>query len=234
MEDELERLRRRLYAPGSTAADVEAYRAAEAARLVVDGKAEPAPSQRHERRPLRLVVGVLLLVAVVIAFVVARPAAHPMTAATSRGAIAVSASSRAHFAAVLDGRRDPGLLGWLYGHPEALRAASLTAGRADSTEFAGTGPATVPLSPTTEKERAGHLTVVLVTDRDTRYVWRATVVAQHNDRSGPEPAVAAHEGSALRGGPVSGTVGYDGGVPTRLTLLLPTGIRWAAVVVYTD
>ncbi|GAA2753642.1 hypothetical protein [Amnibacterium kyonggiense] len=234
MEDPLDSLRRRLYESGSTAADVEAYRAAEAERLVVEPPATPKVARRRGRRGL-VAAGVVLLVAAGVALVVVRPAVRPAERpAPAASGIAAPVATRARFAAALDAGRDPGLLDWLNAHPKALLASLRSAGRADSTAFTGAGPTTMTLSPTTEEERAGHLTVVLVTDRAARYVWRATVVAQHNDRSGPEPPVAAHEGGARRGAPVSGTVGYDGGVPTRLTLLLPTGVRWAAVVVYTD
>ncbi|MGT2427161.1 hypothetical protein [Amnibacterium kyonggiense] len=238
MEDPLDALRRRLYEPGSTAADVEAYRAAEAERLGAAEEPAGSVAARRGRRRGPLVAGALLVAGAAVAAlaVLARPEVPSPSASTAApaGTIAVSAGTRARFVSALEAGQDPGLLSWLFEHPEARDAALLGEGRADSTAFTGDGPTTLMLSPTSEKERAGHITVVLLTDRDARYVWQATVVAESNDRSGPDPAVAEHDGSAGRGAPVTGTVGYDGGVPTRLTLLLPTGIRWAAVVVYSD
>jgi hypothetical protein len=235
-DDGLGELRRRLYAPDATDADIAAYRAAQEGRDRESG-AEAAPSARRSRRRTVVIAGASLLAATVLVLTVGHPFAgtppSPSPSAVS-GRITVPPSVREGFRHDLATGVDPGLLAYLDGHPAGLLEALRTAGRADSTEFTGTGPTTLPLSPTTIAEQAGHVTVVLVTDRAVGYDWRATVVAEGNDRSGPEPPVAVHAGRARAGEPVSGTVGYSGGVPTGLTLLLPTGARWAAVVVYTD
>ena len=237
-DEERDSLRRRLYAPDATDADREAYLAAESADDP-QPVAAPAPTRRIPLR-VRLVAiaGSTLLVA---AGVVVLATGHPLAqrspgpgSTAPAGTVPVPATVRDRFVRDLRAGVDPGLLAYLDGHPETLLAALRTAGRADSTEYTGVGPTTAALSPTTIAERAGHVTVVLVTDRDLGYDWRATKVAESNDRSGPEPPVASHDGRVKQGEPVSGTVGYSGGVPTRLTLLVPNGARWAAVVVYSD
>ena len=238
-DDGLDELRRRLYAPDVTDADLAAYRAAESAEEPATAVAGTARRLPLAGRAGAIVAATLLVAAGVVAVGIAHPFAASIPApspasSTSAGRIAVSADVRDGFIRDLRADVDPGLLAYLDAHPAALLEALRTAGRADSTEFTGVGPSTLSLSPTSAAEKAGHVTVVLVTDRRVAYDWRATTVAVSNDRSGPEPAVAVHAGRADPGAPVSGTVGYSGGVPTRLTLLLSTGVRWAAVVVYTD
>lgn len=232
-----ERLRLRLYAPGATQADVEAYRATEPGALP-----EPDGIRARARRGLVLRsgaagAGIALAIVGIVAVVVAHPFA-PAPVPTSSiaeveaGELAVPEAARAGFLRAFDAGEDPQLLTYLDAHPRLLLTRLRGAGRPDSTGLSGIGPATVALSPTNAAERSGRVTVVLLVDRSGRYDWQATRVAMENDRSGPEPPVAEHAGTARAGVPVSGTVVYSSGVPTRLTMLLPTGMRWAAVVVY--
>lgn len=227
--ERLDELRRRLYAPDATEADVVAYRAARSADDQAGDGAPPPPARRRSAARLgAIATATLVVVAGAVVLAVAHPPAPTpsRTAPAPAGRIAVPASVRNGFVRDLETGADPGLLAYLDAHPAALR----TRVRTDRTESTGVGPTTLALAPPTTTERAGHVTVVLVTDRQVAYEWRATVIAASNDRSGPEPSVATHDGRAASGEPVSGTVGYEGGVPTALTLLLPTGVRWAAVV----
>lgn len=236
-----EQLRRRLYEPGASQADIEAYRAVEP-RGAPEHHDVGAVRSRSALRAGAAGAAIALAAVGVVALVVAHPFAPSRdvptptttTAAVDAGEVPVPASARAAFLSAFDDGDDPQLLGWLDAHPDALLTRLRGAGRPDSTEFTGVGPATITLSPTTPAERSGRFTVVLVTDQASRFEWEATRVAMSNDRSGPEQPVATHDGSSRAGVPVSGTVVYSTGVPTRLTVLLPTGARWAAVVVYSS
>ena len=254
-DDELDALRRRLYSPDATDGDRAAFAAAEAARAVpepviasaiVVEPPPPTPGAPTSSVPARwriLAIGGATALVLVSAVLVAvghpfAPRPVPATATPSPqvsviGSISVPASAQAAFLRELRAGKDPELLAYLDAHPATLLGGLRTAGRTDTTGFSGTGPSTLNLAPQ-QSTTHGHMTLVLVAESDVHFQWTPTTVAESNDRSGPERPVANLDGAAEAGQPVSGTVAYSGGVPSRLTLLLPSGVRWGAVIVYTD
>jgi membrane-associated protease RseP (regulator of RpoE activity) len=254
-DDELDALRRRLYSPDATDADRAAFAAAEAATRAEPEPVPtsvlappPPPPPGPPARPLptrwRLVAigGATVLVLVgVTAVAVGHPfapgpvvsSAVPSPALSVIGSIAVPASAQAAFIRDLRAGRDPGLLAYLDAHPATLLQQLRAAGRTDTTGVAGVGPTTLNLAPQVPKD-AGHITLVLVTEAAVHFQWTPTTLADANDRSGPERPVANDDGAAVAGEPVAGSVAYSGGVPSRLTLIVPAGVHWGAVVVYTD
>lgn len=253
-DEELAELRRRLYAPGATDADRAAFRAAELSRSEAPADppapvqeplpAPPPPAARPTPSRFRVAAiggAALLVVAGVVGVAVGHPFATPPVTASPTpsprlsviGSIAIPAAVRSGFVRELRAGRDPGLLAYLDGHPETLLEGMRAEGRTDTTGFSGVGPTTLNLAPTLSTA-AGHITLVLVTERAVHFEWTPTTVADANDRSGPERPVANLDGAAEAGQPVSGTVAYSGGVPSRLTLIVPAAIHWGIVVVYTD
>jgi hypothetical protein len=254
-DDELAELRRRLYAPGATDADRAAFAAADAARatsepvaapvaVVDDPPPPPAPPARPVPARGRIIAvgaATVLVVASAVFVAVAHPfrpgpvtaSPVPSVAPSLIGSIPVPAAARAEFLRDLRRGEDPKLLDYLDTHPTTLLASLRASGSTDTTGFSGTGPSTENLAPERPTTR-GHMTLVLVTEQDVHFQWTPTTVAPSNDRSGPERPVADLDGAAGAGQPVSGTVAYSGGVPSRLTLLVPAGVHWGAVVVYTD
>ena len=253
--ERLDALRRRLYAPDVTEAEVAAYRAAaerrveEAEAPAHDHRGRPAAAEgvRHGRRALVGGGAAVLLVAAGIAVLVT---AHPLaglTGATStptpsvtapvrlaEGAVPTSIASRAGFVSALQGGREPGLLQYLFEHRAYLPAAISTVQRADSTEYAGQGSSTLALAPSDLAQHGGRVTVFLVLDRPATYSWRAQRVAQRNDRSGPVVELAEQAGRNRAGEPTTTTFRYDGRAPTRLAVYTDETVKWGAVVVFTD
>ena len=225
-------LRRRLYAPDVTEAEVAAYRATR--RTPVD------------RARIAVVAGAVLLVAAVVIVVlvstrppaaVAPPRASLSSAvppALTQSTIPASASMRLAFVGALQEGRSAGLLPFFLAHPTARPANLRTNGRADSTEYSGHGSSTIALDPSALAEHGGRVTVIVVTDRAAAFTWTAERIAQRNDRSGPVVTLATQRGSTRPGEPVASTFVYDGGAPARLALELGARVHWGAVVVFTD
>lgn len=236
-DEELDVLRRRLYAPGVTAEDVARYEA------VAGLQAEPADeasAPEPPRRPRRLVVvGAAVLAAVVLAGsgvalvrtsarpVVPTPTASPASTVPEviDARIPVAASTRAGLAARLRAGRSAGMLDLVEADPGLRPPQLLTVGRAASTEYSGTGPTALRLDPSALAERGGRATVIVVLAATGGYTWRA----DRGDR-----LIAAHASAAQAGAPMASTFAYGPGAPDRLLLLVPDRARWGAVVVFTD
>lgn len=242
-DEELDALRRRLYAPGAGREDLARYAAATGGpdSLAIP-EAPPPPPPRSRRRPV-VVAGVAVLAAAAAAAAVGTAAGCPTAVPTSSASpsassaideadLPVPASVRIGLVARLNGGEQAGLLDLLEADP-GLRPPQLrTVGRADSTEYSGEGTTTLALSPSALAERGGRATVIVVLAQAGRSTWRASRLVE---RPTPhEQVVASHSSAAGSGAPVAATVGYGRGAPTRLTVLVPDGTRWGAVVVFTD
>ncbi|HEV7624413.1 MAG TPA: hypothetical protein VGO26_09765 [Amnibacterium sp.] len=257
MTDELDALRRRLYAPDVTAEEVERYRALvgepEPQAPAAPGEAAAAAAGPREtggaaspRRRRTLLVG--LAAAAVLALagigVAATSRSHPRPQTTpspslAAGAssfddstIAVPASVRSSFVAALQAGRAAGVLHYLYEHPEALPAQLRTVGRADSSERSGSDTAVLVLSPSPAAQKGGRLTVAVTLDRAAGVQLRA-IRADSGMRSFLE---RLDDGAtrAIPGLPMVRTVVYDGEAPTVLVLTVPNGVRWDVVTDFTD
>ena len=251
--ERLDALRRRLYAPDVTEAEVAAYRAAAGRRAAAE-----APAQEHRGRPTRAAaphgrrrlvgggVAVLLVAAGIAVLVTTHPLAAFTGAAPSptpsvtrlprliEGEVPTSIASRAEFVSALQGGREPGLLEYLYEHRTYLPAAISTPRRAASTEYAGQGSSTLALDPSDLTQAGGRVTVFLVLDRPATYSWRAQRAARLQDPSGPVLELAEQAGSNRAGEPTTTTFRYEGRAPTRLAVYTDETVKWGAVVVFTD
>lgn len=243
----LDALRRRLYAPGTTEADLAAYRAAEQAVVVAAPAAERriVRSRSLRRRILVAAGAAVLVVGGGSALVVGRPlaaisgtgpSASPTVAAAivDEAELPASATDRATFVRVLQAGDDPGLLTYLYEHPGFLPPSLRTQVRAASTEYSGQGTSTIALDPSDLTRHGGRVSVILVLDRAGTYSWRAQRIAQTNDRSGPVVELGAKAGTGRAGEPTSATFRYSGTAPARLALYVDETVKWGAVVVFTD
>jgi hypothetical protein len=245
-------LRRRLYAPGATAEDLAAYRAAggsadpepaaTAAEQPAPAPPRPLPPTGPRRRTVLAgaVLGGASLVAGTVALVAAQPgpARPPATAAPAEPPVQVRLpippDASAAFVRALDGAGDVGIGEYLLAHPDARPTAISTPRRAASTEYRGEGAGTIALEPSALADRGGRITVLLVLDQPGKVEWRATRLAESNDRSGPIVPVAT--GSAVLGPGQIGTTtaAYRGPAPRALLVLVAEQVRWGALVVFTD
>ena len=244
-DEELDALRRRLYAPGAGREDVARYAAATTGAPEEPAVPDAPPPDRGRRRPI-LVVGIAVLAAVAVAAAVGTAAGHPMAVPTSSPSpsgspasdgvdeadLPVPASVRVGLIARLNGGEHAGLLDLLEADPGLLPPQLRTVGRADSIEYSGEGTTTFALSPSALADRGGRVTVIVVLAQPGRYTWRASRLVQRPTVH--EKDVASHAGAAGSGAPVAATVGYGRGAPSRLTVLVPDGTHWGAVVVFTD
>ncbi|GAA2753645.1 hypothetical protein [Amnibacterium kyonggiense] len=234
-DEELDALRRRLYAPGVTAQDVARY---EAAAGVPEAAPAPASPPAAPRRPRRAaLIGVAVLAAAVLVgatLAVARTTEHRATPSASPTAtipevidarVPLAASMRTALVARLRAGRSAGMLDLVEADPGLRPPQLTTVGRAASTEYSGTGPTVLRLDPSALAERGGRATVIVVLAGTGGYTWRA-------DRG--ERLIAAHASAAQAGAPVASTFAYGPGAPDRLLLLVPDRARWGAVVVFTD
>ncbi len=245
-DEELDALRRRLYAPGAGREDVARYAAATGAAEEPAAPDAPPPPVNRGRHRRVVAAGVTVLVALAVAAAVGTAAGHPIAGPTSsaspstspeadavdESALPVPASVRVGLVARLNGGEPADLLDLLEADSGLLPPQLRTVGRADSLEYSGEGTTTLALSPSALADRGGRVTVIVVLAQPGRYTWRASRVVQRPTVH--EQVVASHGGEAGPGAPVAATVGYGRGAPSRLAVLVPAGTRWGAVVVFTD
>ncbi|WP_375387551.1 hypothetical protein [uncultured Amnibacterium sp.] len=246
--DPADDLRRRLYAPGASAADVARYRTL-AGPEPEPGTAAPSPDPRPDpparrRRTALLAAGGLLTALAVGAAGIAvaggrgpDPAATrtpPAVAVPVQTTLPIEVAARVGFVRALASGGDAGLLQFFLDNPDARPDAIRTISRAASDEYHGTGSGTIALEPSALAERGGRMTVLVVLDDAAKFEWRATRLAQSNDRSGPEVPVDRRSGLLQPGEVGTTTIAYRSGAPTSLLVLVGEGVRWGAVVVFTD
>jgi hypothetical protein len=241
-DEQVDALRRRLYAPGVTEDDVAAYRAAQPEPVTEEPPDEPSPPQQRGRAAVA--VGAVLVVAAVVGALLAvrspqvaiptRSVAVPTATPVAQYPVPASAAQRLRFVDALQSGDRAGILPYLMAHPDDLPPMLRTTQRAASDEFSGQGSSAIGLEPSALAAEQGRITVLLVPARAPTYSWQAERIAEENDRSGPVLTVASHAGSAAAGQPVSVTVPYDDGAPKRLSLYLDETVKWGVAVVFTD
>lgn len=251
VSDDLDALRRRLYAPDVTVEEIERYRALTTERNdrpAGDGPESERPdlgAQEPARRRRRIVLAGLATLAVVgLAGIgvaaTSRPHPAPVPPATSvplpssfdDSSVAVPASVRAAFVKQLRAGRSAGVLRYFYDHPDELPAQLRTPGRADSYERFGMSTAYVFLFPSPAAQKGGRLTVAVTLDSAVPVQLRAL-----RADSGMQSFIERLDDGAVRGIPglpMVRTVVYDGEAPTVLELTVPKGVRWDVVAVFTD
>jgi hypothetical protein len=256
VSEELDALRRRLYAPDVTAEEVDRYRAL--AREPERGasthpagpqaqalSAQPPTSRRLRGVVVGLVTVALVLVAGVGVAAMSRPHPAPVPLPSSSRSstpvptpsslddsiVTVAAPVRASFVARLKAGRSAGVLRYFYDHPGQIPAQIRTTSRADSDERFGSGTAMVFLSPSIEAQKGGRLTVAVTLDRAASAQLRAI-----RADSGMQSFIERIDDGArgLPGLPMVRTVVYDGEAPTVIELTVPKGVRWDVVAVFTD
>lgn len=232
--EDVEGMRRRLYAPGASTADVDRYRG-----LGVVQRAVPLEDRRQvlRRRPRILVpavVAALVLSGIAVATGAARsaiPVVVPVVRAPT--AIAIGPGDRETVVEALGAQDDVTVAGFLLDHratPELL-----TATRSLLVEQSGIGSATVQVDPESASAFRGRATVLLVLDRSVRAGWTtywrrveasgALTLERQQQRAGQQPA----------GGLTAATYRYGSGEqPVEVKVQAPTGVRWAVEIVFTD
>lgn len=231
--EDAEVLRRRLYAPGASAADVAHYRG------LVPAVALPTdPVPRRGFRPRSLLVPLVVVAVIVSGVAIARVAASaatvpvvPVVLPPQR--IPLSSADRASIRTALASRDDIAVAGFLVAHraPPAL----LTATRSLLVEQTGTGRATVDLDPDSAATFQGRATVLLVLERSAEVGW--TTYRRRVDPSGVRALERQQQrrGSQEAGGLTGDTFRYSSGDrPVEIRVDAPAGTRWAVEVVFTD
>lgn len=253
--ERLDALRRRLYAPGATEADITAYRTAieqdeEPTDQPIADVARPAVRRRRAVAWAAVAAAAVLVVAALGVTAVAqlRPLAGeterpdattattgaPEAEAEAEGTIPTSAAVRLAFVRALRSGRTPGLLNYVFEHPEYRPSTLRTTGAAASNEYSGQATHTIALDPPSSTANGGWMTVIVLLDSDTPFSWQAERIDQRDDRSGPVVPVGSHRGSARAGVPISATIPYTGAAPTRLAVFVDESVRWDVVVVFPD
>ncbi|MGT2427157.1 hypothetical protein [Amnibacterium kyonggiense] len=238
MREDAEALRRRLYAPGASEADVDRFRDAgavdaAAADPVPAGAADPP--QRRPARTRAVILGALALAVLVVVLAVAagRAATGTERPETPLTVLPMTAEDRQDVAdAFVDGR-SAGIAAYLVTHraPPTLRTAT----RLFTEEHAGTGPATVDLDPGPASAVEGRATVLVALQQAGRVSWSA--FRRQVDATGEQRLVLQRE----RGGELDGDQLTDdafpyrtGDRPVQVRIDAAPGARWGFAVVYSD
>ncbi|GAA2753637.1 hypothetical protein [Amnibacterium kyonggiense] len=236
--EDAESLRRRLYAPGASDADVERFRGAEPVAVVEADRpaAEPEsalPTGRSRTRLAAVLVLALVLLVAVLAVAVGRLATDAGRPETPPTALRMTAEDRQDIATAFADGTNAGIAAFLVTHraPPALRTAT----RFFTEEHAGTGPATVDLEPAPASAFQGRATVLLVLQQPGRVSWSA--FRRQVDATGEQRLVLQRQ----RGGELDGeqltadTFPYrSGDRPVQVRIDAPPGARWGFAVVYSD
>jgi len=237
MRDDAEALRRRLYAPGASEADVERFLAAEAVLVAGPEPSPPLeealPAGAPRRRPLVVAVLVLVALLAVLAFAAARGAAGARDAEVPPTPLRMTEADRQDIANAFAGGSSAGIAAFLVTHraPPALRTAT----RFFTEEHVGIGTATVDLEPAPAEAFSGRATVMLVLEQPGRVAWSA--FRRQVDAAGEQRLVLQRQ----RGGDLDGeqltsdTFRYaSGDRPVQVRIQAPPGARWGFAVVYSD
>lgn len=230
--DEAEALRRRLYAPGASDADVERYRTTEQAAAPAEAPVDVVAAPRRRRFPVVPVVLVTLL-ALLGGVAVARATTAVRPDLVAPSVLPMTAADRQDIAEDLAAGRRGAIAAFLLTHPSppALRHAT----RFFTIERAGVGSGTVDLSGVPAAASSGRATVLLVLGADGDASWSTF------RRAATAGGTARDVQQRVRGGRfeadrlTADTFRYGSGDrPVQLRVQAPDGIRWGAAVVYSD
>jgi hypothetical protein len=149
-------------------------------------------------------------------------------------ALSVPLEVRTRFKQALEETGTASLASYLAGHPESRLAIAPMPTRAEAREYLGVGTRAVALTPPAVAGRGGRVTVILLTARSGAVEWSATRTAarEHSETFAQEVGAARIVQTA--GFPVDTMVRYSGAPPTRLTIAPQSGVRWDALVVFSD
>lgn len=236
--EDREALRRRLYRPGASAADVAAYADGEKAPEP-DLPPRPAPAGRA-RLPLPS-LAVLAVGAVVCAVVLIRPGAPepqrqaspaPTTAAAVETIVRTGQSDRVGFIRSLVAADEAGIGLWLDRHAQRLPGVLAQSTRSDTLEFAGAGSRTLLLDPPSIGQDGGHVTVLVVTAVDARVTWTLLGDAPDLGRG----AVTGTRTAVQRAGALTSAAldWAPGRRPGTLLVVAPDGVRWGVAAVFSS
>ncbi|MBW4040869.1 MAG: hypothetical protein HIU86_01905 [Acidobacteria bacterium] len=231
--DDAEDLRRRLYAPGASIADVERYRDLESPPP--PGLVEP-PSPPPPARPWRLlslvaVAVVVLLVAVGIG--VARATTAAQDAIPAPTPVRMSADDRQEIETNLADGNGAGIAAFLVTHraPPALVGVR----RAFTVERTGTGDGVAQIAPVTAETFRGHATVLIALEQSGEMEW--TLYRRRIDPSGSQQLVLQRQRRGLQdaGALTTDTFRYaSGDRPVEVHVQAPAGVRWGIAVVLSE
>lgn len=238
--DPLDPLRRRLYAPRATAADVDRYVEAAGARpSTAESSPEAAPHVRRRSRTV-IVVAALVVVGLLVAAITVGSTVHRSSAPTpavrtaETQVLAVPAPPRAAFVRNLRAGRDAGLSAYFFAHPEARPAQLTTLQRAATEEHHGRGAQVVRLAPSSAADHGGRLTVILILADGGAAGWSASRTATGTGHVPVEQVVAAARDGYAPGAPAGVTVRYAGKAPDRLRVQAPEGDPFGVVAVFSN
>ena len=241
---EVDALRRRLYAPDATAADLERYRAVEQVDAA-PGTTEPAAGTSHVRRgPVLSAAGVLVVLgvaAVGLALGTSAPTATPTLAPAPSAApptqvvadyeaLAIPPAVRTAFVEEVRRGRPIGLQQYFTDHPAQQPRQVLSGLRENSVEQAGTGSAVLDIPTAGAAGDGGQLTLVLTVDRPTTAQW--SLVAPGNRDDGDR--IALDDVQGLPGQPAVASLPYTPLRPTSLAITVPAGVHWDLMTIFTD
>ena len=226
--ERLDALRRGLYRPGSTAADLQRY-LAERDAVVPDAPADPSPPPVRPRRRLLLVAAsAALCLALVGGLSVAlaqraptRVAVPPATPAVTVGPPLVIGVGDGQTLTVL---------------PGAVRRSTATATAVRGTPVVGrlvegSGNAVFPVHAPADPLRGGSAMVLITSGSRVPVAWRA-LSRLRLGRAISEPLVLARGISAEpSGAPAPQTFRYEAEVwPARIAVAAPPGVQWSLLV----
>ena len=232
MREDAEALRRRLYSPGAEADDVYRYRAA-------GGGSEAVPVAVRVRRPRRrprvriVLVAAIAVLLVAAALGVARFSTQPVSTGPAPTPLAVDPADRQGFEQNLAEGKAAGIAAYLITTAPLPRFRGTS--RFDTIEDKGVGGGVVTLAPVDAAAVSGRTSVFLVVDVPAQVGW--STLRRQVDPSGEERFVPeVHRESRQQAGILTiHTYRYaSGDRPVELQVEAPDGVRWGAVVVFSD
>ena len=232
VRDDAEDLRRRLYAPGASAEDVERFHGADAApRAVVVEVATPPPAR--PRRLLPLLAVAVLGVLVVVGLSVARATTATQAAIPAPTPVRMTADDRQEIENNLADGNGAGIAAFLVTHraPPAL----VDVRRAFTVERTGIGDGIAQIAPVTAETFQGHATVLIALERSGDAGW--TLFRRHVDPSGEQQLVPQRQRRGVQdaGALTTDTFRYaSGDRPVEVHVQAPTGVRWGIAIVFSD
>ncbi len=240
--EEVDALRRRLYAPDASREDLERYHAVEQAETDPAAVTPVAGEIRRGRAVGVAAVLVLLGVAVVGLELGARapsappslapgPTAEPPTQAVADyEALAIPPAVRSAFVDEVRHGHPIGLQQYFTDHPTQQPRQVLSGLRESSVERAGTGSAVLDIPTAAAATDGGELTLVLTVDRATTARW--SLIARGNRDDGEWVPLDDVQGRP--GSPSVASLPYTPLRPTSVAITLPAGVHWDLMTIFTD